>query len=88
MVSPNIVAYRAALSLPNSTLMDKPFLDESKATEYIGKTILIRVTYFDHEERLLGQHQWFGTILTFSNAEGIKIELRNSDVPWALPPDP
>ena len=68
--------------------MERPELDESKAPEYIGKTILLGVTYLDQEERVLGQHQWFGTILTFSNNEGIKIRLSNSDFPCCLPPDP
>lgn len=68
--------------------MDKPHLDESKAPEYIGKTILLGVTYLDHNEKLLGQNQWFGTIVTFSNTEGIRIRLHNSDEPCALPPGP
>jgi hypothetical protein len=68
--------------------MDKPQLDESRATEYIGKTVLLGVTYLDHDEKLLSQHQWFGTIVTFSNTEGIRIKLRDSDAPCALPPDP
>lgn len=68
--------------------MQKPQLDESKAAEYIGKTILIGVTYLDHEKNPIGQQQWFGTILTFSNKEGIKIKLEDSDKPCGLPPDP
>ena len=68
--------------------MDKPKLDESKAHEYIGKTVLLGVTYLDHEHKPLGQQQWVGTILTFSNKEGIRIKLRDSDDFCGLPPDP
>jgi len=68
--------------------MKKPQLDESKAGEYIGKTILLGVSYLDQNQKLLRQRQWVGTILTFSNTEGITIKLRDSDVPCALPPDP
>lgn len=68
--------------------MDKPQLDESRAAEYIGKTVLLGVTYMDEGKQVLAQHQWFGTILTFSNTEGIRIRLRDSDEPCALPPDP
>ena len=65
-----------------------PELDESKAGEYIGKTVLLGVTYLDHNEKLLSQHQWVGMIVSFSNKDGIKIKLRSSDDPCALPPDP
>jgi len=68
--------------------MEKPELDESKASEYVGRTILLGVTYVDDEERPLGRKQWFGTILTFNNREGIRIKLSNSDLPCSLPPDP
>jgi hypothetical protein len=68
--------------------VEQPQLDESKAAEYIGKTVLLGVTYLDHNGELIGQHQWFGTIATYSNSEGIRIKLENSDEPCGLPPDP
>ena len=68
--------------------MEKPELDESKASEYLGRTILLGVTYLDSNNQLLAQRQWFGTILTFNNSEGIRIQLRNSAWPCCLPPDP
>jgi hypothetical protein len=68
--------------------MEKPQLDESKATEYIGRTILLGVTYVDDKEKPIGQRQWFGTILTFNNTHGIKVKLSNSDLPCCLPADP
>jgi len=68
--------------------MEKPQLDESKAHEYIGKTVLLGVTYLDHNDKLLAHRQWVGTITAFSNGTGIRIKLRDSDDPCALPPDP
>jgi hypothetical protein len=61
-------------------------IDDSKAEEYIGKVVLVGMTYLDHDEKLLGQKQWIGTISTFSKKEGIKINLRDSDEPCCLPP--
>jgi len=68
--------------------MDKPTLDESYASDYIGKTIFLDVTYLDHNERRIEQKQWHGVIETFSNTEGIRIRLANSDQTCCLPPDP
>lgn len=62
-------------------------IDDSKADEYLGKIVLLGVTYVDHEDKLIEQKQWVGTIVTFSRKEGIKIRLRDSDDPCALPPD-
>jgi hypothetical protein len=66
----------------------KPRLDESKASKYIGKTVLIGLTYLDHNEKLIEQRQCVGTILTFSNEQGIRISLRDSGESFDLPPDP
>ena len=68
--------------------MEKPRLDESRAAAYIGKTVLIGITYLDHEQKLIEQRQWVGRIITFSNTKGIQIKVEDSDVPLALPPDP
>lgn len=67
---------------------DKPRLNESEASKYVGKTVLIGLTYLDHNEELIEQCQCIGTILTFSNEQGIQIKLQDSDEPFALPPDP
>lgn len=66
----------------------KPRLDESKAQQYIGKTVLIGLTYLDHNEKLIEQRQCVGTILMFSNEQGIRIKLQDSDELFDLPPDP
>lgn len=62
-------------------------LDESRAKDYVGKTLLIGVTYIDHEAKLTGQRQWFGVITEVSNAKGIVITLKNDTKLCALPPD-
>lgn len=62
-------------------------IDEAEAPEYIGKVVLLGVTYLDHEDKLLGQKQWVGTISMFSKKEGIQIKLLGSDEPCGLPPD-
>jgi hypothetical protein len=61
-------------------------IDDSKAEEYLGKVVLVGMTYLDHDEKLLGQKQWIGTISTFSKKDGIKIKLRDSEEPCCLPP--
>lgn len=65
----------------------KPQLDERKANDYLGKTVLIGVTFLDHEDRQTGQQQWYGVITEFSNAKGIVIALKNDTNYCALPPD-
>jgi len=67
--------------------MAKPtYLDEAKADQYIGKTILIGVTYLDHEGNVTKQHQWSGRIKTWSNRLGIQVDLDDSDEPCSIPP--
>ncbi len=68
--------------------MSRPQLDEGEAHEYVGKTVLLGVTYYDHEGKLVERRQWYGVIETFSNSEGIRIKLHNSSDPCCLPPDP
>ncbi len=65
----------------------KPQVDESKARDYVGKTVLLGVSYVDEDDKLLEQKQWFGTITEVSNARGIVIDLENDTNYCALPPD-
>jgi hypothetical protein len=69
-----------------STPMDKPQVDESRASEFVGKTILIGVTYLDHEGKEIGQAQWSGRIETYSNTVGIRVRLDDSSDFCCLPP--
>jgi len=61
--------------------------DESKAKDYVGKTVLIGVSYTDHEGNETTRRQWYGTITEVSNARGIVIALKNDSTYCALPPD-
>src|SRR3954467_12514765 len=64
-----------------------PHLDESKAGEYVGRKVLLCVSYLDHMGLQTGQMQWFGVITEVSNAKGIVIGLQNDTNYCALPPD-
>ncbi len=63
-----------------------PDLDESKAREYLGKTILVDVTNLDHKGNVERRRMWFGTIQTFSNREGIRVLLDDSEKLCWFPP--
>lgn len=63
------------------------YLDEKKSKDYVGKIVLIGVTYLDYKEHETGQRQWFGTITEVSNTKGIVIQLKNDTEYCALPPD-
>jgi hypothetical protein len=62
-------------------------IDDSKAAEYLGKTVLVGMTYLDREGKLRERKQLAGTISGFSQAEGIKIKVRDTDRLFCLPPD-
>lgn len=61
-------------------------LDESKACDYIGKTILIGVTYEDHKGNITHKQQWSGKIKSFSNRDGIQVTIDDSDEYCCIPP--
>jgi hypothetical protein len=67
---------------------DAPSVDETKADKYIGKIVLIGITYENSDGEVTGREQWAGTIKTYSNQEGIQVELFDSDEFCALPPSP
>ena len=62
-------------------------LDETKADEYIGKTVLVGIYHLDHNEKLLEKKEWHGVIETFSSTKGIIVKLHNSNETFTLPPD-
>ncbi len=68
--------------------MTRPQLDEARAHEFIGKTILVGVTNYDHDDNLMSRQEYYGTIETYSNTEGVRIKLFGSDDHCCLPPDP
>lgn len=62
-------------------------MDKALADSYIGKHLLIGITYLDHDETLLEQKQFHGIIVRINEQEGIVIKLNDSDEEYKLPPD-
>ena len=54
--------------------------------EYIGKRVLIGMTYLDHDERLINREQLHGVIIK-SDEEGITVKLGTTGEEFTLPPD-
>jgi len=62
-------------------------MDQELAASYIGKHLLIGVTYLDHDDSFLEQKQIHGNILRINEHEGIVIWINNSSEEYKLPPD-
>lgn len=64
-----------------------PNFDQALADTYVGKYILIGVTYLDHEGQLLEQIQMHGTVVSVS-PDGIAIALGGlrTGESWVMPP--
>lgn len=64
-----------------------PDFDQALADTYVGKYILIGVTYLDHEGKLLEQIQMHGTVESVS-PDGIAIALGGlrAGESWVMPP--
>lgn len=62
-------------------------MDSSLAEAYIGKHLLIGVTYLDHEGNFVEQKQFHGEITRIDDQEGIVINLSGSGDEYKLPPD-
>jgi hypothetical protein len=59
---------------------------DDSAAKYIGKHLLIGVTYLDHAENILEQKQWYGTIIRVNDQEGIVIQRSDIEQEMKLPP--
>lgn len=68
-------------------MASKPRLDQSLAASYIGKHVLIDITYLDHKDTFIEQKQFHGRIIRINDTEGIVVELDNSGSEFKLPPD-
>lgn len=60
-------------------------MNQSEA--YIGKHLLIGITYLDHKGTFIEQKQFHGIIVRINENEGIVIKLHNSELEYKLPPD-
>ena len=67
---------------------EQPDFDEERAAFYVGKYILIGLTYLDHEGNELRTDQRHG-VITSANRDTIEISLRgvHEEQSWRLPPD-
>jgi hypothetical protein len=61
-------------------------MDQVPPESYIGKHLLVGITYLDHEGKLLEQNQFHGEIVRINENEGIVIRLHDSDEEFKLPP--
>lgn len=59
----------------------------NQSESYIGKHLLIGITYLDHEGAFIEQKQFHGVIVRINESEGIVIKLHDSELEYKLPPD-
>lgn len=62
-------------------------LDLADSSYYIGKTVLVGITYQDEEGHELEKKQLFGTICRINQKEGIVLTLSNTGEEFSLPPE-
>lgn len=65
---------------------DIPMFDEAKAEQYIGKVVIIGITYENAAGVITDRQQWAGITKTYSNEDGIQVDLFDSDEFCTLPP--
>jgi hypothetical protein len=61
-------------------------MNHELANSYIGKHLLVGITYLDHEDNFIEQKQFHGDIVRINEAEGIVLRLHDSDEEYKLPP--
>jgi hypothetical protein len=61
-------------------------MDQELADSYIGKHLLVGITYLDHEDNFIEQKQLHGEIVRISETEGIVLRLHDSNEEYKLPP--
>lgn len=62
-------------------------LNQELAASFVGKHVLIGVTYLDHDGALIEQAQFHGNIVRINEHEGIVVRLNGSGDEYTLPPD-
>jgi hypothetical protein len=67
---------------------EAPEFDQDLAQSYLGRTIIVGLTYLDHAGKFLEQRQLHGEIVS-AGREGIQIALhgRYAGETWSMPPD-
>ena len=65
----------------------KPELDLKLAESFVGKHLLVGVTYLDKNENVKEQKQFHGIISRINDSEGVVIASLESGEEFFLPPD-
>jgi hypothetical protein len=66
---------------------DGSFIGESDLVKYVGKTIIVGISYRDHAQEVSRQHQFHGEIVRVNLREGVVVRLASGEE-RRLPPDP
>ncbi len=61
-------------------------LNKNECEKYIGKTILVGITYHSKDSDILERKQIYGTVIRINRKEGFVIKINNSDEEFKLPP--
>jgi hypothetical protein len=56
--------------------------------EYIGKTVLVGITFHDEADRVVERAEKYGHIISIDDADGIKIRNPDTHEEFCLPPAP
>lgn len=67
---------------------EQPPWDEEKARSFLGKHVIIGLTYESPDGELLGQAQVHGHVVQVEEGHGIAVKLSDSGEVFWLPPDP
>jgi hypothetical protein len=80
---------RAFVPLTNDFIKapDGSFVGESDLANYVGKTIIVGLSYRDYGEEIKSQHQFHGEIVRVNLREGVVVRLASGEE-RRLPPDP
>lgn len=64
-------------------------MDDEDPSDFIGKTVLIGITYMTHDDVFISQDQFFGEIVSYHPTQGIEFKLmgRREGETYRLPPD-
>jgi len=62
-------------------------INNELAKKYIGKHLLVGITYLDHEQNFVERKQFHGHVVRINEDEGIVISLDGAKKEFKLPPD-
>lgn len=68
-------------------MSDSAPFDEKLARSYVGKHLLIGITYLDPQGRVIDRKQMHGIIVRVGAEEGVVVRLHGTERECAFPPD-